>query len=89
MLYETIDSCDGFYYSPVDADYRSKMNVVFRLNDSALEKQFIEESAAAGMLGLKGHRSVGGCRASIYNAVPEEDVKTLTDFMRDFANAHG
>jgi phosphoserine aminotransferase len=89
MLYETIDSCDGFYYSPVDPDYRSKMNVVFRLTDNELEKQFIEESAAAGMLGLKGHRSVGGCRASIYNAVPEEDVKTLTNFMKDFANAHG
>jgi phosphoserine aminotransferase len=89
MLYNTIESCDGFYYSPVDVNYRSKMNVVFRLKESELEQKFIEESKAQGMMGLKGHRSVGGCRASIYNALPEEDVRTLTEFMKDFAEKHG
>ncbi len=89
ILYNTIDGCGDFYYSPVDPAYRSKMNVVFRLKDESLESMFLAESEKRGMLGLKGHRSVGGCRASIYNSVPEEDVVSLTEFMREFAEKNG
>ena len=88
MIYDIIDSSD-FWRSPVDSRYRSKMNVVFRLPSEDLEKQFIQESAAEGMLGLKGHRSVGGLRASIYNACPVEDVKALCDFMKEFERKNG
>ncbi|MGM0432178.1 MAG: 3-phosphoserine/phosphohydroxythreonine transaminase [Spirochaetota bacterium] len=84
-LYKAIDQSGGFYRSPVDARYRSKMNVVFRLKSEELEKQFIQQAGELGMLGLKGHRSVGGCRASIYNALPEEHVTALTEFMGTFA----
>jgi phosphoserine aminotransferase len=66
-------------------DSRSRMNVTFRLPDPELEKQFLAEAGAAGLGGLKGHRSVGGCRASIYNAVTIEAVKALVDFMKEFA----
>jgi phosphoserine aminotransferase len=65
------------------------MNVTFRLATEDLEKQFIAESTAAGFDGLKGHRSVGGMRASIYNAFPEDGVEALVDFMRDFERKHG
>ncbi len=89
LLYGAIDGLGDTFYSPVDANYRSKMNVVFRLKSEELEKQFLKEAAAQGMLGLKGHRSVGGCRASIYNSLPEEDVATLVDFMTEFAKKNG
>jgi phosphoserine aminotransferase len=89
LLYNAIDSLDSVFYSPVDARYRSKMNVVFRLRDEELEKQFLKETAAMGMLGLKGHRSVGGCRASIYNSLPEESVAVLADYMKEFARKNG
>ncbi len=84
MIYEVIDQSDGYYSCPVEKSSRSHMNVVFRLPDEGLEKQFIEQATAADLLNLKGHRSVGGCRASIYNAMPEESVVALAVFMRDF-----
>ncbi len=89
LLYGAIDGLSDMFYSPVDANYRSKMNVVFRLKEESLEKQFLKEAGEQGMLGLKGHRSVGGCRASIYNSLPEEDVASLVDFMTEFARKNG
>jgi phosphoserine aminotransferase len=83
-LYAAIDGSDGFYRCPVDPAYRSEMNVVFRLPDEEQEKRFVAGAAEAGMVGLKGHRSVGGIRASIYNAMPEEGVEKLIAYMRDF-----
>ena len=83
-LYEGIDSSDGFYRSPVRKDSRSRMNVVFRLPTEELEAKFVKESIAAGMIGLKGHRSAGGIRASIYNAMPMEGIERLLSFMADF-----
>jgi phosphoserine aminotransferase len=87
-LYAAIDS-SGFYTNPVQKDCRSWMNVPFVLADAALDGRFLEESAAAGLTNLKGHRSVGGMRASIYNAVPEEAVDALIDFMREFERVNG
>ncbi len=88
ILYDMIDKHAAFYRCPVDAAYRSTMNVVWRCPNEDLEKQFIAEAADAGMNGLKGHRSVGGCRASIYNAMPIEGAQALADFMDQFAQAH-
>jgi phosphoserine aminotransferase len=88
-LYKAIDSSDGFYRCPVDAGVRSAMNVVWRLADEDKEALFIKEAAAAGLIGLKGHRDVGGCRASLYNAMTMEGVKRLTSFMADFAARNG
>ena len=68
---------------------RSQMNVTFRLPGEALEKQFVKEAKAAGMVGLAGHRSVGGIRASLYNAVPSEACQALASFMADFAGRNG
>ncbi len=82
-LYETIDGSD-FYRGTAEPGDRSKMNVCFRLPNEDLEARFITEAAEAGLLGLKGHRSVGGMRASIYNAMPMAGVSTLIDFMTDF-----
>ena len=87
-LYAAIDASD-FYSNPVAVDCRSRMNVPFILADDALDKQFLEESAAAGLANLKGHRSVGGMRASIYNAVGEDAVDALIAFMADFEKANG
>lgn len=87
-LYELIDRSD-FYRSPVDGGSRSRMNVVYRLPSEELEAQFVKEAAAQGLTGLKGHRSVGGIRASIYNAMPLAGVETLIDFMIDFENKNG
>jgi phosphoserine aminotransferase len=89
LLYEAIDQSGGFYKSPVPKKNRSKMNMVFRLPTEDLEKRFIAEAAKEGMGGLKGHRSVGGCRASMYNAMPIEGAKALSGFMRDFASKNG
>lgn len=86
MLYNAIDQSNGYYSCPVDRSCRSRMNVVFRLPNKELEKKFSEEATKQGMIGLKGHRSVGGCRASIYNAMPEEGVSKLVNFMKDFAS---
>jgi phosphoserine aminotransferase len=79
----------AFYKNPVDPAYRSWMNVPFILPDEALDKPFLAEAKAAGLLTLAGHRSVGGMRASIYNAVPLEGVKALVDFMADFQKRRG
>jgi len=87
-LYDFIDG-NAFYANPVAINNRSIMNVPFTLADSALDKTFLAESEAAGLLNLAGHRSVGGMRASIYNAVPEEGVIALTEFMADFARRYG
>ena len=84
MLYDAIDSSD-YYYCPVDKKDRSLMNVVFRLNDTEeKEKEFFQQAENQGLSGLKGHRSVGGLRASIYNAHPKEGVEALINFMKTF-----
>ncbi|ECS3778237.1 3-phosphoserine/phosphohydroxythreonine transaminase, partial [Salmonella enterica] len=88
LLYGVIDNSD-FYRNDVAKSNRSRMNVPFQLADSALDKLFLEESFAAGLHALKGHRVVGGMRASIYNAMPLEGVKALTDFMVDFERRRG
>jgi phosphoserine aminotransferase len=87
-LYAEIDRT-GFYRGTAQKDSRSLMNVTFRLGSEELEKLFVKESTAAGLDGLKGHRSVGGIRASIYNAFPEEGVDALVQFMREFERKHG
>jgi phosphoserine aminotransferase len=87
-LYGEIDRT-GFYRGTAHKECRSLMNVTFRLATEELEKQFIKESTAAGLDGLKGHRSVGGMRASIYNAFPEEGVDALVGFMREFERKQG
>jgi phosphoserine aminotransferase len=87
-LYAEIDRT-GFYRGTAHTDSRSLMNVTFRLATEDLEKRFVKESTAAGLDGLKGHRSVGGMRASIYNAFPEEGVDALVAFMREFERARG
>ncbi len=87
-LYAEIDRT-GFYRGTAHKDCRSLMNVTFRLATEDLEKQFIKESTAAGLDGLKGHRSVGGMRASIYNAFPESGVDALVQFMKEFERKRG
>jgi len=87
-LYAEVDRT-GFYRGTAEADSRSQMNVTFRLPSEDLEKLFVKESTAAGLDGLKGHRSVGGMRASIYNAFPQAGVDALVDFMRHFEQRHG
>lgn len=88
ILYEAIDS-GGFYQGTAETDSRSLMNVTFRLPDEGLEKQFVEKALKNEMAGLKGHRSVGGCRASIYNATPLAAIEALIDFMKDFEQKNG
>jgi len=87
-IYAEIDRT-GFYRGTAMKDSRSLMNVTFRLATEELEKMFVKESTAAGLAGLKGHRSVGGMRASIYNAFPDEGVDALVEFMREFERARG
>ncbi len=91
LLYDTIEASNGFYRCPVENSSRSKMNVVFRVagGDEALEKTFAKEAAAAGLVGTPGHRSVGGMRVSLYNAVTLEAVEALTSFMREFHRTRG
>jgi phosphoserine aminotransferase len=86
-LYAAIDN-SGFYQNPVNPKYRSWMNIPFTLNDASLDADFLAGAKEAGLLTLKGHRSVGGMRASIYNAMPEEGVDTLIAYMQDFANSN-
>jgi phosphoserine aminotransferase len=88
LLYDAIDATD-FYRGHADADCRSLMNVTFRLPDQELEKKFVTEATAQGLDGLKGHRSVGGIRASIYNAFPRAGVEALVSFMKDFERRNG
>jgi len=87
-LYGFIDAND-FYANPVELQSRSSMNVPFTVGDSSLDKLFLQQSEQAGLLNLKGHRSVGGMRASIYNAVSETAVDALISFMDDFAKTNG
>jgi len=85
LLYNYIDNSNGYYKNAIDKKYRSLMNIPFRVKENEdLEKKFISEAAAENMTDLKGHRSVGGCRASIYNAMPIEGVKALISFMEKF-----
>ena len=84
ILYNYLDNQD-YYIAPVEKDYRSMMNVTFVTGDEALDKKFAKEADAAGIKNIKGHRSVGGMRASIYNAMPIEGVEALVKFMDDFA----
>jgi phosphoserine aminotransferase len=88
-IYEAIDGSGGFYRCPVDKSCRSIMNIVFRLPSEALEETFVKEASAQKMVGLKGHRSVGGIRASIYNAVELSWCEALASFMKDFAKKRG
>ncbi len=88
LLYGTIDA-SGFYRNPVDPRYRSRMNVPFTLADPELDSLFLEQAKAEGLVNLKGHRSVGGMRASIYNAMPLEGVQALVQFMQEFERRHG
>ena len=86
ILYDAIDSSDGFYRGRAEHDARSMMNVTFTLGSEQLEKDFYTQAAAIGLDGLAGHRSVGGIRASIYNAFPVEGVHRLVEFMQDFSS---
>jgi len=100
LLYDTIDASNGFYHCPVEKDSRSLMNVVFRVAgangqsaathpDETVETEFGKQAAAAGLAGTAGHRSVGGMRISLYNAVEPEAVEALTSFMREFQRKRG
>lgn len=89
LLYEAIDGSGGFYYGHAQKESRSVMNVPFRLSDAALEKEFIAQATNAGFVGIKGHRDVGGLRASLYNALPREAVAALVDFMTEFMRRCG
>ena len=88
LLYEAIDSSDGFYRGHADKDSRSFMNVTFRLPTAELEQKFVAEALQKNLSGVKGHRSVGGMRASIYNAMPLAGVEALADFMDTFRKAN-
>jgi phosphoserine aminotransferase len=88
LLYDALDSSE-FYRGHASPQNRSRMNVTFRLPGTELETRFADESAAQGLIQLKGHRSVGGIRASIYNAFPKEGVEALVSFMKEFERTHG
>ena len=88
VLYDALDR-SGFYRGTADPASRSLMNVTFRLPDGEIERRFLDQAAAAGLAGLKGHRSVGGIRASLYNAFPEAGVRALAEFMAEFERVHG
>jgi len=89
LLYDAIDNSNGYYKGHAEKEYRSIMNVPFRLPSEELDKKFESEAKSAGLITLAGHRSVGGLRASIYNAMPREGVVALRDFMSDFAKKNG
>lgn len=89
LIYDMIDGSRGFYRGVVDAGSRSIMNVTWRMQSEDLEKKFVKESEQNGFVGLGGHRSVGGLRASIYNAVPTDSCKALVEFMADFQKRNG
>ena len=88
LIYNELDSSD-FWVPHAHKNSRSLMNITWRIQDSSLEAKFVSEADQAGIKGVKGHRSVGGIRASIYNACPIESVNALVDFMRDFLSKHG
>jgi len=89
LLYDAIDASTGFYRGHAQSECRSAMNVTWRLPTEELEAKFVQESKAAGMDGLKGHRSVGGIRASIYNAMSIDGCSTLAEFMKAFQAKNG
>jgi phosphoserine aminotransferase len=89
LLYERIDASGGLYRGHAATDSRSTMNVTWRLPTPELDARFVAEAATEGLVELKGHRSVGGIRASIYNAMPLEGVRALAGFMDDFAGRNG
>jgi phosphoserine aminotransferase len=88
LIYDYIDQTE-FYHSPVASADRSRMNIPFTLRNEKLDADFLKQADSRGLMQLKGHRSVGGMRASIYNAMPMEGVKSLVDFMQDFERKHG
>ncbi|WP_020616006.1 3-phosphoserine/phosphohydroxythreonine transaminase [Paenibacillus daejeonensis] len=89
LIYDAIDQSGGFYRGVAQAASRSTMNITFRIHDAELEKQFILQSEAQGFVGLKGHRDVGGLRASTYNSVPLESCRALAEFMKEFQKNNG
>jgi phosphoserine aminotransferase len=89
VLYKCIDESGGYYKGHADKDSRSLMNITFNLTTEDLEKKLVSEATAAGFDGLRGHRSVGGLRASIYNAFPKKGVEDLVSFMKDFQKKNG
>ncbi|WP_040952866.1 3-phosphoserine/phosphohydroxythreonine transaminase [Gorillibacterium massiliense] len=89
LLYNVVDASGGFYTTKIEKPYRSIMNVTWNMKDEETEKQFLKECKEQGFVGLAGHRSVGGMRASIYNAVPYEAVKAVADFMQDYQKRNG
>lgn len=89
LLYAAIDGSGGYYRNEVAPRARSRMNVPFFLHDPALDPGFLEQARQAGLIGLKGHRVLGGMRASLYNALPEAGVQALVDFMQEFRRSHG
>jgi phosphoserine aminotransferase len=89
LVYQAIDSSDGFYVNRIARAQRSRMNVPYSLRDERLTPQFLSDAEAAGLAQLKGHRTVGGVRASMYNAMPVEGAQRLVDFMREFQRRHG
>jgi phosphoserine aminotransferase len=89
LLYDAMDASGGFYRPHAEPDSRSNMNVTFRLPSEELEKRFVSEATPVGLDGLKGHRSVGGIRASLYNAFPRKGVETLVSFMKEFQKRNG
>jgi phosphoserine aminotransferase len=88
LLYDYLDA-SRFFRNPVEKADRSRMNIPFTLADASLDDAFLKGAAQAGLLQLKGHRAVGGMRASIYNAMPIEGVRALCDYMREFERRHG
>ena len=88
LVYDAIDNSNGFYAGHADKDSRSFMNVTFRLPSEELEKKFAAEALEQGLSGVKGHRSVGGMRTSIYNAMPYEGCEKLAAFMEQFRKAN-
>jgi phosphoserine aminotransferase len=89
LIYQAIDASGGFYRGHAQVESRSVMNVTFRLPNEELEADFVKQSEAAGMVGLQGHRSVGGLRASLYNALPIESARALAQFMGEFQRKNG
>ena len=88
-LYNAIDNSGGFYHNPIATDARSKMNIIFKTTSADLDKKFVQEAELHGLCLLKGYKSIGGMRASIYNAMPLDGVEALTGFMADFQRRYG
>ena len=88
LIYDVIDQSEGFYIGHAEPAYRSNMNITFNLQTPEMEKDFIAQGKAAGFVGINGHRSVGGCRASAYNAVPVEACEALAEYMKQYQKNH-